>query len=581
MNKTEYLIQLKKELRHLPKEDLSKALDYFEEYFAEAGPDKEAQAIEDLGSPESAAEQIITNLALANAKEPVSSVRSGAHAIWVGILAIFAIPIALPLTAVLAVVALMIVMVIFMFIGCLYLAGGLLVLGGPVYLFASFTVLGESFWAFFSTIGVGLISMGLGILLLRVTIPFTKWFMNRVVRLLGKLKHKDKEAGRKKNTASMKNPVFQNAQNTKKDTKTAGAGLRKKTLLAGCGLAALGAIMYATAASAGITVTGIMIASDGIQVYAPQLFSGSGAASYVEKTLELEPFSSIEMDIPFASISIVPSDHYGVSYKVAERYNMECTADNGALKLRQQRKGSGILYSGSFAFTLFGDTGQTIQNVVTIYLPAGTELDSFQAKCESGSLAGAGISVKEMDIQLTFGKVKLQDIRTEACSLKMESADMTVTDAQLGSLTVKNTFGEITLSDTTVSGKTDIQTESIDVKLENAVFQEVQLKNTFGKLEGSNVTMSKLTSKMESGDVELESFTCPDIDLQDTFGSISLALTLPIEDYSYDTKTEFGEIIIGGKKLGTSYASIFEEAKEKKIVINGESCDIEITNESR
>ena len=55
MTKTEYMKLLSKKLRRLPKEDYNRAVEYFEEYFAEAGPENEQQAIRDLGSPEEAA----------------------------------------------------------------------------------------------------------------------------------------------------------------------------------------------------------------------------------------------------------------------------------------------------------------------------------------------------------------------------------------------------------------------------------------------------------------------------------------------------------------------------------------------
>ena len=53
------------------------AISYFTEYFEEAGPDNEAQAIEDLGTPELAADQIIRDFAVENAREPARDVRHG------------------------------------------------------------------------------------------------------------------------------------------------------------------------------------------------------------------------------------------------------------------------------------------------------------------------------------------------------------------------------------------------------------------------------------------------------------------------------------------------------------------------
>ena len=62
MNREEYMKLLQHRLRRLPKEDYNRAIAYFIEYFEEAGPEREAQAIEDLGSPELAADQIIRDL---------------------------------------------------------------------------------------------------------------------------------------------------------------------------------------------------------------------------------------------------------------------------------------------------------------------------------------------------------------------------------------------------------------------------------------------------------------------------------------------------------------------------------------
>ena len=49
MTKTEYMKILARSLRRLPKEDYDRAIEYFEEYFAEAGPENEQQAVSEPG----------------------------------------------------------------------------------------------------------------------------------------------------------------------------------------------------------------------------------------------------------------------------------------------------------------------------------------------------------------------------------------------------------------------------------------------------------------------------------------------------------------------------------------------------
>ena len=62
MTRTEYLNQLKHYLKRLPHTDYEEAMDYFKEYFEEAGPENEAQVIQDLGNPKEAAYEILSQL---------------------------------------------------------------------------------------------------------------------------------------------------------------------------------------------------------------------------------------------------------------------------------------------------------------------------------------------------------------------------------------------------------------------------------------------------------------------------------------------------------------------------------------
>ena len=118
MTKSEYMKKLSYSLRRLPKEDFNQAIDYFEEYFAEAGEENEQQAIEDLGSPEDAAKELIMNLAEKNMEQPPKTVKHSFKAVWIGILGICAAPIALPIAlSLICVIAAVIVSVFCVFAG--------------------------------------------------------------------------------------------------------------------------------------------------------------------------------------------------------------------------------------------------------------------------------------------------------------------------------------------------------------------------------------------------------------------------------------------------------------------------------
>ena len=100
MTRTEYLAQLDNYLKKLPAKDYQEAMDYFTEYFDEVGPEGEAAAIAELGSPKEAAHEIIINLLdkkIEEDSQEAGSVKNSKQIVQIAILSILAAPLAIPL----------------------------------------------------------------------------------------------------------------------------------------------------------------------------------------------------------------------------------------------------------------------------------------------------------------------------------------------------------------------------------------------------------------------------------------------------------------------------------------------------
>ena len=107
MTSEEYLKQLEKYLRKLPQSDYKDAMEYFTEYFADAGPENEQAVIKELGTPKQAAAELMRNLldkkvdeCEAMEKEEKRKEKkktTGANVVWIAILALFAAPIGAPI----------------------------------------------------------------------------------------------------------------------------------------------------------------------------------------------------------------------------------------------------------------------------------------------------------------------------------------------------------------------------------------------------------------------------------------------------------------------------------------------------
>lgn len=183
MNRQEYMEELKKKLSKLPKDDFDKAIDYFEEYFEDAGKENELQAIEDLGNPKEAADQIVRELAMDNERnlEAKNDIKKGLSGIWIAILAICASPIALPIViAVIAIVFALVVSIVSVLFS-FGVSGIALIVAAFVSIIAGFTMIGKSIPVFMVIFGSGLLCAVIGFWIMYASYLLTRKFFYWIV----------------------------------------------------------------------------------------------------------------------------------------------------------------------------------------------------------------------------------------------------------------------------------------------------------------------------------------------------------------------------------------------------------------
>ena len=152
MTRTEYLAELEKYLKKLPRKDYEETMDYFTEYFDEVGPEGEAAAIADLGSPKEAAHEIMLNLLDKKVEEDnqdSSSSKNTKNIVQIAILSILAAPLAIPLFIVAALLTFVFFLLIFNVI--IFMATGAF----------AFFIFGISLIWDTLTLGLSILSLGL------------------------------------------------------------------------------------------------------------------------------------------------------------------------------------------------------------------------------------------------------------------------------------------------------------------------------------------------------------------------------------------------------------------------------------
>lgn len=163
MNKNEYMRELERALGRLPREDRREALSYYREYFDDAGPLGEQDAIREFGSPKEVAAQILKDVAVKRLEAADKLGKRRISTIWIVLLALFAAPVGLPLLGACVVVLLAIFVTVFAVLASLLFTGVFVVITGAFTAFAGFYFLPAQPSNGIFILGTAFLQVGVGI----------------------------------------------------------------------------------------------------------------------------------------------------------------------------------------------------------------------------------------------------------------------------------------------------------------------------------------------------------------------------------------------------------------------------------
>ncbi len=165
MDRSEFFRKLEQGLSRVSGEERAAALDYYNEYFDDAGAENEQKVIEELGPPLQIAARIKADLAVKRLGEDAKpSMKKGISAVWLVILAIFAAPIALPLAVAAAALAIGLLAALIGIVIALIVGVAAFFIGGIVVIGAGVAVAAASFSTAIFSVGIGLLVLGLSIM---------------------------------------------------------------------------------------------------------------------------------------------------------------------------------------------------------------------------------------------------------------------------------------------------------------------------------------------------------------------------------------------------------------------------------
>ena len=179
MNRADFLSELREKLKRLPQDEIDAAVNFYDEYFNDAGIQREQNVIDELVSPSAVASKIIGEYAVSDAEIPR---KRGFKPLWIVILAVFASPVAVPLACAAFIVVLSLFIVFISF-----------VISGAAMAFAGIAAIIAGLWALHASLSTGMFFVGYGLFTIAAgtaafmgTVKLSRITFSGIQKLLGR-----------------------------------------------------------------------------------------------------------------------------------------------------------------------------------------------------------------------------------------------------------------------------------------------------------------------------------------------------------------------------------------------------------
>lgn len=237
----------------------------------------------------------------------------------------------------------------------------------------------------------------------------------------------------------------------------------------------------------------------------------------VQDTLEPEAFDSMDLDINYAEhVELIPSDRYAVEYRLfGFSEGPVCRVDNGRLHFEETPSA----LSGEFRiWFLYGGT-------------------------QSGYAREPGPYYVKIEYPA--------DQSFTDAVIRMESGDLKLPSLQADTLKIRNNYGNITLEGYDGTAL-EIHMSSGDLSLGSVAAQQTEIQNEYGEVLIGQVSGDRLTAELSSGSLLADLLDVTNLKVENEYGTVRVRLPEALPEYEYRLQTEYGSILLDGKKLTNS-----------------------------
>ena len=256
----------------------------------------------------------------------------------------------------------------------------------------------------------------------------------------------------------------------------------------------------------------------------------------------VDSFSSIDADLDYYDVDLVPSDKFAVDGTFYSKDGKpDVKVDNGTLTIRdKEHKGININVDLPDLFTYDN------QPRVKIYYPKDTKLMDLVLKCDTSDLKYENLVITgKADLELDFGSLDINGLSANKIIISMDSGSCTLKKIKSDDLNIINNMGKTTVDSADLKAL-KIDADSGEISLTGVTADHGELIANMGRIDGKDMATNGLKVNSDSGEVVLRGKLFGLTDITSDMGAVTVNPGAPKDQFNYELNADMGSVSVDG-----------------------------------
>lgn len=264
-----------------------------------------------------------------------------------------------------------------------------------------------------------------------------------------------------------------------------------------------------------------------------------------EMKKDLEEIKSIRIDSKYVDIEICESNKYYLEIvRYGEQIKIDWELNNKELEISEKYNDGFKLFNIDLGFI-----NGIKRSYIKIGVPKDESLEDIFIKSNSGDIIIKHLDTNNIKIDNKYGKIEIDNNnnKSENIEIKNNSGDILLKNIESEIIILENEYGDIKLNNV-YTKDSNIQLNSGRINLEDCISDKLIANSKYGNIQLKNVQIGVSDLELNSGQLDINGILLGDTNIKSKYGKININTKQPLEYYTCDFNTKYGNIKVNGDK---------------------------------